>query len=156
MSNFIGVSRETVQTIQKGLLIVLVLHPITAGLSFLSLITSLFLASYAFAVITLLMTVVTAIAGSVVLAIDIALVLITRNKLESFTELSLAVEFGNGMWMMVAAVALLWLAVVFLSARVCHCCGVRRWVNSCDWSLPVLTCPSGNMITVTGTERSQY
>lgn len=76
-------------------------------------------------IFTLFMAIVTAIIASIVLGVDLALVIIARNAVKELEDLKFEVEFGNGVWMVLAAVILTWLAVVFLSARACYCCGVR-------------------------------
>ena len=134
MSSFLdlsdaGVSPETVTVIEDALIVVLVLHPVVAGLAFLSVISSLFLASHAFSIFTLILTIITALVASVSMAIDLALVLVARNRLSTLGTFSIAIEFGNGVWMIVTGVILTWIAVVLLSARACYCLGVRRCVS---------------------------
>ncbi|KAF8891853.1 hypothetical protein BD779DRAFT_1670797 [Infundibulicybe gibba] len=127
ISSLVGISPTLITAIQKGLLAILVLHPIAAGLSFLAMISSLFLASHTLAINTLIMSILTGIISSIVFAIDLALVIIARNKLKDLANFRFTVEWGNAVWMILAAVALTWLAIIFISARVCYCCGVRKW-----------------------------
>ena len=122
-----GVAPAIVTVVEDALLVVLVLHPIVAGLAFLSVGSSLFLASHAFSIFTLILTIVTALVASVSMAIDLALVLVARNRLPTL-GFSIEVDFGNGVWMTVTGVVLTWIAVVLLSARACYCLGVRRYV----------------------------
>lgn len=111
-------------TVLKALLVVLILHPIAAGLSFLTLVASLFLASHSFSILALILSAVTAILNTLVFAIDIAIVILVRDKLPSIDN-GFAVQWGNAPWMTLAAVILTWAAMIALSARACYCCGVR-------------------------------
>lgn len=63
------------------------------------------------------------------MAIDLTLVLVARSRLPSLGTLSIAVDFGNGVWMTVTGVVLTWIGVVLLSARACYCLGVGRYVS---------------------------
>ncbi|KAH7883279.1 hypothetical protein F5I97DRAFT_220571 [Phlebopus sp. FC_14] len=125
--SLIGLSTEIIDAAEKSLLLLLALHLVAAGLSTLIFILTLFLHSHAAAIIALITAVIAAIVSSVVFAADVALVVVMRDHIDSlFAGASFSVEFGNGVWMMLAAVALTWVAVVVLSARACYCCGVRR------------------------------
>jgi len=124
--NEAGISSDIVAVVENALFVVLVLHPVSAGLALLSLIFSLFLASHAFSILTLILTIINALVSTVSMAIDLALVLVARSRLPSLGTFSIAVDFGNGVWMTVAGVALTWIGVVLLSARACYCLGVRR------------------------------
>jgi hypothetical protein len=121
-----GISPTLAQAVEKGLLVILVLHPIAGGLATLGFIWSLFLASHPAAIFSLFIAIVTAIVASVVFAIDLALVIVARNEISSLPAFHLAVDWGNAVWMVLVAVVMTWLAVISLSARVCYCCGVRR------------------------------
>ena len=127
--NEVGISAEIVTIVENALSVVLVLHPVSAGLALLSLIFSLFLGSHAFSIFTLILTIINALVSTVSMAIDLALVLVARNRLSSLGPLSIAVDFGNGVWMTVAGVILTWIGVILLSARACYCLGVRRCVS---------------------------
>ncbi|KAG6857741.1 hypothetical protein H0H87_004157 [Tephrocybe sp. NHM501043] len=107
-----GISPSIVQAVEQGLLVVLVLHPIAAGFSFLGFITSCFLGPHGIAIFALVVTILTAIAATVVLAIDLALVIIARNNIIDEIPYSLEVVFGPGIWLVLAAVAMTWLAVI--------------------------------------------
>lgn len=120
-----GISPNIVKLIEDALLVVLVLHPVSAGLSFLAVVASLFLASHAFSIFTLILTIITALVASVSLAVDLALVIVARNRLPTLGTFQLAIDFGNGVWMTLVAVVLTWVAVILLSARACYCLGVR-------------------------------
>ncbi|KAI0061031.1 hypothetical protein BV25DRAFT_1806512 [Artomyces pyxidatus] len=120
-----------VQIVLKGLTILLVLHPVASGLALLTLLP-IALTCCVFHpapwIISLILSIVTAIVSSVVLAADLALVIVARDRLKDIAVAHLTADWGNGVWLVVAAVALSWLSVVFVSARVCGCCGYGRCV----------------------------
>jgi len=118
-----GISPDIVNVVEVGLLVILVLHPIVAGLALLSAGFSLFLASHAFSIVTLILTIITAILATVSLAIDLALVLVARSRLPSLGTFSIEIDFGNGVWLILTAVILTWIGVILLSARTCYCLG---------------------------------
>lgn len=124
-----GVSPDIVNVVEGALLVVLVLHPVVAGLSFFAVIFSLFLTSHAFSIFTLILTIITALVGSLSLAVDLALVLVAQSRLPTLGTFNIAIDFGNGIWMVLTAVILTWIAIVLLSARACYCLGVRRYVS---------------------------
>ncbi|CAA7258977.1 unnamed protein product [Cyclocybe aegerita] len=127
ISDAVGIDHQIVETVEQALLFVLVLHPIAAGLTLFSFIFSLFLYSHAFSIFTLILTLVTALVSSVVLGIDLALVIVAKNQVENLEAFSFEVVFGNGVWMILAAVIFVWLAVMLLSARACYCLGVHPY-----------------------------
>ncbi|THH12529.1 hypothetical protein EW146_g7613 [Bondarzewia mesenterica] len=107
--------------ILKGLTVLLVLHPVAAGLAFLTfflILCTCCISPFVLWILSLLVGIVTAIVSSVVLAADLALVIVARSKVKDVTLGTFTVSFGNGVWMMVAAVALIWLCVILLSVRV--------------------------------------
>jgi len=124
--NLLGISTSLVSAFLKGLEILLVLHPISACLSLLTFIQALFLGHHGVSICALIMALLTAIVSSVTLAADLALVIVAKSKVKDLTVAKFEVNFGNGVWMVVAAVALTWITVVFLSARACYCLGVRK------------------------------
>jgi len=130
LAELVNISQTVLDTVKKALLVVLVLHPISAGLAFLNFCFSIMLAIFsttqALAVINLVIAIITAVCASVSMAIDIALIAVARNKLKELDQFSFTVDFGNAVWMVVAGVALNWIAVVLLSARACYCLGVNR------------------------------
>ncbi|KAJ6584926.1 actin cortical patch SUR7/pH-response regulator pali [Mycena capillaripes] len=121
-----GLSTSLVDDVLQGLLVVLVLHPIAAGLSLATLVCSLFLASHTLSILALVLALITALVSSVVFAIDLALVIVAKSQVSQLQELQFAIQWGNAPWMGLAAVILTWLAVIALSARACYCFGVRR------------------------------
>lgn len=128
LSDLAGVSPAVVGVVEQSLLAVLVLHPIVAGISFLDFVPSFFLGIHVVAILTLVIAIVAAIAGTVVFAIDLALVIIARDRLTDSISYNLEISFGPAIWLVLTSVIMTWLAVVFLSARVCYCCGVRRYI----------------------------
>ncbi|KAG6920033.1 hypothetical protein DXG01_010101 [Tephrocybe rancida] len=96
LTDLAGVSPTIVQAVEHGLLFVLVLHPIAAGFSFLGFIASCFLASHGLAIFALVVTILAVIVGTVVLAIDLALVIIVRNKVIDEIPYNFEVLFGPG------------------------------------------------------------
>ncbi|KAH0829097.1 hypothetical protein J3R83DRAFT_2563 [Lanmaoa asiatica] len=125
--NDVGLSTSLASVAETALLVILSLHLVSAGLSTVVFLLSLFLHSHAVAIIALIIAIVTAIVGSVVFAVDVALVISVQNNINSlFSGADFSVQFGNGVWMILTAMVLTWVAVVMLSARACYCCGVRR------------------------------
>ena len=124
--NLTGLSSSVVQIVLQGLFVVLVLHPISAGLSFLTFVNSLFLGSHAVSIAALFFAIVTALLTTVIFVIDLVIVVVAKSKVGDITVAHLAVDFGNAIWMVLVAVIVTWTAVVLLSARACYCCGVRR------------------------------
>jgi len=100
----IGLSTTLVSAFMKGLQILLVLHPISAGLSLLTFIQALFLGHHAVSICALTMALLTALVSSVTLAADLALIIVARNKVKQLTIAEFEINFGNGVWM-VSAVA---------------------------------------------------
>ncbi|KZP28507.1 hypothetical protein FIBSPDRAFT_852648 [Athelia psychrophila] len=122
----LGVSTSLVSLLLRAVTILLVLHPVAAGLALVTFLQSLFLGTHGVSIVALITCLLTAIVSSVTLAADIALVVVAKGKLKDLANLvDFEVAFGNAVWMIVVAVALTWIAVVFLSARACYCCGVR-------------------------------
>jgi len=121
-----GLSESLVDDVLQGLLVILVLHPIAAGLSLATLVCSLFLASHKLSILALVLSIITAIVTTVVFAIDLALVLVAKGQVTQLAELQFAIQWGNAPWMALAAAVLTWLAVIALSARACYCFGVRQ------------------------------
>jgi len=121
-----GINPSIIQFLLKALVILLVLHPVAAGLSFLSFFFSLFLGSHAVSIVTLILSIVTSLVSTVVFAVDLAMVLVAKSNVNRVTIGHFAVDWGNGVWMVLAATILTWTAVILLSARACYCCGIRR------------------------------
>ncbi|KAJ6508856.1 hypothetical protein C8R45DRAFT_815802, partial [Mycena sanguinolenta] len=122
-----GVSTSIVNVVQESLLVVLVLHVVAAGLSLVTLASSLFLASHALSILSLVLAIITAIVSSVVFAIDVAIVVVAKQQVPTLAAsgLQFAIGWGNGPWLGLVAVILTWMAVIVLSMRACYCLGVR-------------------------------
>jgi len=121
-----GLNPSLVQIVLKTLVVLLVLHPVAAGLSFITFTLSLFLGHHAVSIVALLFAVITSLVSTIVFAIDLAMVLVAKNNVQSITVGHFAVNWGNAIWMVLAATILTWTAVFLLSARACYCCGIRR------------------------------
>lgn len=123
----VGIATKTADLALGGLLILLVLHLVCAGLSTVVFGLSLFLHDHDVALAALIIAAVCAALGTVVFAADLAIVLVVKSKINTlFSGATFTVNFGNAVWMILAAVVATWIAVGLLSARVCYCCGVRR------------------------------
>lgn len=106
---------------------VLVLHPISAGLSFLAFLNSLFLGSHGVAILALIWSIATALISTLVFVVDLLIVVIAKSKVKGLKGTlgqNITVDWGNAVWMMLAGVIFTWTSVFLLSARSCYCCGV--------------------------------
>ena len=120
---------ELANLILKALTILLVLHPIAAGLAFLTVlpvIASCCVFHVAPWIISLVLSVATAIISTIVFAADLALVIVAKHKLKEQHTVNLTISFGNGVWMVLVSTIFTWAAMILLSARVCRCCGFGR------------------------------
>ncbi|KAI0090762.1 hypothetical protein BDY19DRAFT_734061 [Irpex rosettiformis] len=124
--NLTGYPPDVTNALSKALTVLLILHPVSAGLALQTLFLSLFIRSQYFTIFALISSIVTAVVGSVVLAADLALKIVANDRLKGVLNGALSVSWGDGVWMIVAAVALSWLSVIALSSIACRCCGVRR------------------------------
>jgi SUR7/PalI family protein len=116
--------------ILKALTILLVLHPIAAGLAFLTLIpviASCCVFHKAPWIISLVLSVGTAIMSTIVFAADLALVLVAKHKLREQHTVNVTISFGNGVWIVLVSTFFTWVALILLAARVCYCCGFGRY-----------------------------
>ncbi|KAH8115400.1 hypothetical protein DFH11DRAFT_1759708, partial [Phellopilus nigrolimitatus] len=124
---------ELLEVLLKGLTVVLVLHPVCAGLALATLLFALCAAVHAAAICALVLAVAAALLASVSTAADIALTAVAMQKISAVASLNLdfAVRWGNAPWMSLAATVVLWGVVVLLSATLCGCCGVstRLWTR---------------------------
>ncbi|KAL1746637.1 hypothetical protein HDZ31DRAFT_81026 [Schizophyllum fasciatum] len=132
LSDALGISTSLTEIVLRGLLVVLVLHPITCAFTFLALICALFLASHALSVLALVLSVFGALVGTTSFAFDIAIAANVKVQLDDLTEVNAAAYYGSAVWMVLVSIILTWAAVVLLSARACYCLGVRN-VNSLDY-----------------------
>ena len=121
-----GLNPSIVDILLKALVVLLVLHPVAASLSFITFVNSLFLGSHTISIFALIFSVITSLVSTAVFGIDLALVLVAKSNVKAITVAHLEVAWGNAVWMVLTATILTWAAVFLLSARVCYCCGVRR------------------------------
>ncbi|EIN06794.1 hypothetical protein PUNSTDRAFT_145277 [Punctularia strigosozonata HHB-11173 SS5] len=117
---------DLVNAVLKGLTVLLILHPIVAGLSFITMFIAVTLENHAGAVLCLITSIVTGLVGGVSLAADLALAIVARDKVPGLTDDNFTVELGNAIWMMLVAFILTWVAVILISLRACTCCGIGR------------------------------
>ncbi|KAF8627663.1 hypothetical protein AX15_004354 [Amanita polypyramis BW_CC] len=133
LTNLVGLTPQAASILSKALLVLLILHPIAAGLALIALFFSLFLSSTCAVILALLAAVLSGLAGIIVLAADIAVIIIARQKIQTLTNSQFTVLFGNGVWLVLASVCVTWVACFVLLARTCHCCGVRRRYDDDDY-----------------------
>jgi hypothetical protein len=125
---------ELADIILKVLTVLLVLHPIAAGLAFLTLlpvIASCCVYHHAPWIISLVLSVPTAIISTIVFAADLALVIVAKHKLKEQHTVNLTISYGNGVWIVLVSTFFTWVAMFLLAARVCYCCGFGR-MNEID------------------------
>lgn len=108
-----------------------VLHPIAGFLALLCFIAALAQAlrpmiPHAIPICTLLISIIPAVATTVVFVIDIVLVVVARAKVEEATNNGLTVNWGNAVWMTAGSIVAMWLSVIGLSAVACGCFGYGR------------------------------
>ena len=115
---------QLAKIVLEGLTVLLVLHPVVAGLSFVGAFTSLFLDTHAMLIISLIFTIINTILSSVVVAADLAIVIIARSRVPGLTGGNFDIEWGNAVWLALVGVILSWVGMVLLSVPVCGCCGV--------------------------------
>jgi len=106
----------------------LVLHPIVAGLTFLTLLISLFIlrrgsngTSRLPSLITLGVGILTAVLATIVFLIDVILVALVRHRVHNETNGDLVLNWGNAVWMTLGATIALWAATFGACAGVCAC-----------------------------------
>lgn len=121
---------ELANAVLEGLTVLLVLHPIVAVLSFMGATTSLFLDSRAMHITSLIFTIVNTFLSSIVLAADLAIIIVARSRVPGLTGGNFDIEWGNAVWMALIGVLLSWLGMILLSIPVCGCCGVSDMYHS--------------------------
>jgi len=121
---------QLAEAVLEGLTVLLILHPIVAALSFIGASTSLFLDTHAMLIISLVSTTLNSFLSSIVLAADLAIIIIAKDRIPGLTGGNFDIEWGNGTWMVLIGVVLSWLGVVLLSIPVCGCCGVSERYHS--------------------------
>ncbi|KIK61270.1 hypothetical protein GYMLUDRAFT_59180 [Collybiopsis luxurians FD-317 M1] len=122
----VNLSQSLVDAALQGLMAVLLIHIVAAGLSLFTLFTSIFLASHCMTILSLILAITTALLSAVVFVVDAVIVGVARAKVPELTSDGLGANVGNAVWMVLGALIASWLGVILLSARACYCCGVRR------------------------------
>jgi len=120
---------ELANLILKAITILLVLHPIAAGLALLTVlpvIASRCVFHRAPWIISLILSIATAIMSTIVFVADLALTIVARHKLKEQKTVNVTISFGNGVWIVLVSMLFTWVALVLLSARVCGCFGFGR------------------------------
>ncbi|KAF9647746.1 hypothetical protein BDM02DRAFT_3156019 [Thelephora ganbajun] len=115
---------ELAKAVLGGLTALLILHPIVAGLSLIGAVTSLFLDSRPMHITSLIFTIVNTFLSSIVLAADLAINIIARDRVPGLTGGNFDVKWGNAVWLVLVGVVLSWAGMILLSIPVCGCCGV--------------------------------
>ncbi|KAG2043893.1 hypothetical protein BDR03DRAFT_1005110 [Suillus americanus] len=125
--SLVGLSSKLANVADTTLLTILVLYLVSATLSTVAFMLSLLLRSHLTTPIALVVAIIAAVVSTVVFAANIALVVDINDNINSlFPGADFAVSFGNGLWMVLAAMLLAWIAVIMLSAERCCRCGVSR------------------------------
>lgn len=125
--SIVGLSSKLANVAETTLLTILVMHLVSAALSTVAFVLSLLHRSYLITTITLLAAIITAIVSTIAFAANVALVLGAKENIDSlFPGANFVVTFGNGLWMVLAAVILAWIAVITLSAQRYYRCAVSQ------------------------------
>ncbi|KAI0375035.1 pali-domain-containing protein [Pilatotrama ljubarskyi] len=113
-------------TISRSLSAVLVLHPIACALTFLALVTSLFITSRRSqyisrpaALTTLGIALLAAIITTIIFLIDVIFVAVVRHRINDESHGVLQLSWGNAVWMALGATIALWGAIVSDCASLC-------------------------------------
>jgi hypothetical protein len=101
-----------------------------AGLTLISLIPEALWFSRAARITSLVINIISATLSTVVTAVDLAIIIIARSKLQSVLTsvgasslgFNFSILFGTAPWLSLVAVIFLWAAVVSGSIVVCSCC----------------------------------
>ncbi|KAI0822232.1 hypothetical protein BC628DRAFT_1293096, partial [Trametes gibbosa] len=115
-----------VQDVGKGVTVLLVLHLVAAGLAFVGVFTSLFLESHAMCIVSLITTILNLLVGLVVFGVDLALIIVGKDRIGPLTEFNYVANWGPALWMVLAGVVLSFVGMILMSVVVCECCGVGR------------------------------
>ena len=124
--SLVGLSSKLSDVAETTLLTLLVLHLVCAVLSAVNFIF-LFFRSRPVTIATLGIATIVAILSTIVFAVDVALVIRVKSNINSlFPGADFAVNFGHGVWMILAAMILTWIVVVVLWAQRRYSGSVRR------------------------------
>ncbi|KAF8163212.1 actin cortical patch SUR7/pH-response regulator pali [Crassisporium funariophilum] len=124
---------EIENSISRTVTAALVLHPIACGLTFLTLLISLFIlrrgsngTSRLPSLLTLGIGSLAAILTTAVFLIDVIAVAIVRKRVRDASDGDLDLVWGNGVWMTLGAAVALWLAMLGACCGICGCGGRRH------------------------------
>jgi len=118
---------EITQVAVQVLVVVLVLHPVVAGLTFLAFMCAIPGARVrACEIFTLVVTIISAVVSTIALGVVFGLIGVLKDNIGPLTDNEFAVSFGNCPWLVLTATILLWGAVVETSLVACNCCGLGR------------------------------
>ncbi|KAJ8078663.1 hypothetical protein PM082_012946 [Marasmius tenuissimus] len=119
---------STVADVLQTTTAALVLHPIACGLTFLSLLVSLFMlrrgsngTSRLPSLLTLGIGILTALLTTVVFLIDVIFVAVVRGRINDRTDGAISLDYGNAVWMVLGAAIALWIAMFGACGGVCGC-----------------------------------
>ncbi|EJF57521.1 hypothetical protein DICSQDRAFT_129426 [Dichomitus squalens LYAD-421 SS1] len=104
-----------VDDVASALTVLLILHIVAAGLAFIVEVTSLFLESHAMCIISLVTSILTVLIGAAVFGIDLALILVGKSKIGPLTEFNYTLNWGPGLWMVLAGVVLSFVGMILMS-----------------------------------------
>jgi hypothetical protein len=127
IASLVGLSTSIINTLETSILVFLIIHIVSACFTLLAVVTSLFLASHAISIFSLVLTILSLILGVIVFALDVVLVVAARSEVPNLSSFNFGVGFGNGIWLVLVSLCCTFIGMIFLSARVCYCCGVRRY-----------------------------
>lgn len=101
----------------------------SAGLTLVTLGLSVFVRVKWARISSLVLNIIGAILSTVVFGIDVSIVTVARAGVKKYLgeNTNISILYGREIWMSLAAVALLWIAVVSQSVVSCYCCGRVRW-----------------------------
>ncbi|KAI8998512.1 hypothetical protein BD414DRAFT_512131 [Trametes punicea] len=126
VANALHVSGFT-DTISRSLSAVLVLHPIACALTFVALVTSLFITSrrspYTVsrpaALTTLGVALLAAVVTTIIFLLDVIFVAVVRHRIDDESHGVLHLSWGNAVWLTLGATIALWGSIVSDCVGVC-------------------------------------
>ncbi|KAJ3994066.1 pali-domain-containing protein, partial [Lentinula boryana] len=129
-------SNELVHVVSETTTAALVLHPIACGLTFLTLLVSLFMLRRGSngtvrlpSLITLGVGILATLLTTIIFLIDVIVVAVIRNGVKDDTNGVVTLNWGNAVWMALGATLALWLAMLGTCGGVCAC-GARYRRNT--------------------------
>ncbi|KAJ3742201.1 pali-domain-containing protein [Lentinula detonsa] len=128
-------SNKLVHVVSETTTAALVLHPIACGLTFLTLLVSLFMLRRGSngtirlpSLITLGVGILATLFTTIIFLIDVIVVAVVRNGVKDDTNGVVTLNWGNAVWMALGATLALWLAMVGTCGGVCAC-GARYHIS---------------------------